>query len=274
MDPNLQRRLQRYGWDRAASRYEGLWAEQLAAAQGLMLELVDLQPGHNVLDVACGTGLITFAAAQAVGPDGSVLGVDISGGMVEACMQRAQARRVANVAFERMDAELLDLPAAAFDVALCAFGLMYLSDPEAALREMRRVVQPGGRMAAAVWGARARCGWAAAFAIVDAEVASDVCPLFFQHGEGEALAQACEAAGFVEVEQHRLVTTLNHKDDTEAYEAVFLGGPLALPWAHFDEAARTRVRRQYLAAIAPWRIGSGLQTPAEFVVVTALAPEG
>jgi ubiquinone/menaquinone biosynthesis C-methylase UbiE len=273
MDPNLQRRLQRYGWDRAAPRYEGLWAEPLAAAQGLMLELADLRPGHNVLDVACGTGLVTFAAAQVVGSDGSVLGVDISGGMVEACMQRAQTRRIANVAFERMDAELLDLPASVFDVALCAFGLMYLSDPAAALREMRRVLQPGGRMAAAVWGARARCGWAAAFAIVDAEVASDVCPLFFQHGEGEALARACEAAGFVEVELHRLMTTLNHKDDTEAYEAVFLGGPLALPWAHFDEAARTRVRLQYLAAIAPWRIGSGFQTPAEYVVVTAWAPE-
>ena len=272
MDPNLQRRLQRYGWDRAAPRYEALWGEQLAAAQGLMLKLADLQSGQNVVDVACGTGLITFAAAKAVGPNGSVLGVDISGGMVEACVQQAQARGVANAAFERMDAELLDLPAAVFDVALCAFGLMYLSDPTAALREMRRVLRPGGRMAAAIWGERARCGWAAAFAIVDAEVASDVCPLFFQHGAGEALAEACKAAGFVEVEQRRLVATLNHKDDTEAYEAVFLGGPLALPWAHFDEAARTRVRQKYLAAIAPWRVGRGFQTPAEYVVVTAVAP--
>ncbi len=272
MDPNLQRRLQRYGWDRAAPRYEALWAGQLATAQGLMLELADLGPGGHVLDVACGTGLIAFAAAEAVGLEGSVLGVDISGGMVEACAQRAQARRIANVAFERMDAELLDLPAAAFDVALCAFGLMYLSDPTAALREMRRVLQPGGRMAAAVWGERARCGWAAAFEIVDAEVASDVCPLFFQHGEGEALTRACEAAGFVEVEQHRLAATLDHKDDIEAYEAIFLGGPLALPWAHFDEAARTRVKRKYLSAIAPCRDGRGFRTPAEFVVVTAVAP--
>jgi SAM-dependent methyltransferase len=272
MDPNLQRRLQRYGWDRAAPRYEALWARQLAVAQNLMLDLADLQPGSNVLDVACGTGLVAFSAADAVGPDGSVLGVDISGGMVEACAQRGQARHVANVAFERMDAELLDLPAATFDVALCAFGLMYLSDPTAGLREMHRVLQPGGRMAAAVWGARRRCGWAAAFAIVDAEVASDVCPLFFQHGEGEALAQACEAAGFVDVEQHRLVTVLDYKDDAEAYEAVFLGGPLALTWAHFDEAARTRVRRQYLQAIAPWWDGRGFQIPAEFVVVTGVAP--
>ncbi len=273
MDPNLQRRLQRYGWDRAAPRYEGLWAEQLGAAQRLMLDLAGLQPGQNVLDVACGTGLISFAAAQAVGTGGSVLGVDISGGMVEACTQRAQARRLANVAFERMDAELLDLPAVAFDAALCAFGLMYLADPVAGLREMRRVLQPGGRMAAAVWGARAHCGWAAAFAIIDAEVASDVCPLFFQHGQGEALARACEGAGFVEVEQRRLAATLNHEDDTEACEAIFLGGPLALPWAHFDEAARARVRGKYLQAIAPWRHGRGFQIPAEYLVVTAIAPK-
>ena len=78
-----------------------------------------------------------------------------------------------------MDAETLALPDAGFDVALNALGLMYVPEPEQAVREMRRVLRPGGRVGLAVWGERSRCGWAPVFEIVQAEVASDVCPRFF-----------------------------------------------------------------------------------------------
>jgi ubiquinone/menaquinone biosynthesis C-methylase UbiE len=70
MDARLQRRVQRYGWDRAADYYENYWREQLAPAQNRMLELADLRAGEKVLDVACGTGLVTFEAAETVGNAG------------------------------------------------------------------------------------------------------------------------------------------------------------------------------------------------------------
>ena len=273
MDSRLQRRVQRYGWDLASTAYEPLWSAQLAPAQALMLALCAPLRGQRVLDVACGTGLASFAAAAAVGEAGSVLGVDVSQRMVDAATRRALERRVPQVRFERMDAECMDLPDASFDIGLCALGLMYLPEPEAALRELRRVVRPGGRLGLAVWGERAHCGWSPVFEIVDREVRSEVCPLFFRLGRDDALARACAEAGFEAIERRRLAVTLDYADAEAACDAAFVGGPVALAWSRFDASTRERARAAYLEAIAPWRAGSGYRLPGEFVVVAAQVPD-
>ena len=274
MDARLQRRVQRYGWDLAAAAYEPLWQPQLACAQATLLARAALAPRERVLDVACGTGLVAFAAAEEVGPDGRVVGVDLSGRMVDAARRRAQERSSTRVTFVRMDAESLDLPDADFDVALCALGLMYVPDPAQALREMRRVLRPGGRVVLAVWGERSRCGWSAVFPIVEAEVTTEVCPLFFRLGQGGALARLCVDAGFRDLGQRRIAATLDYADADEACDAALLGGPVALAWSRFDDDVRARVRSLYVEAIAAWRHDQGYRVRGEFVIVTAKAPGG
>ncbi|HEU4928946.1 MAG TPA: methyltransferase domain-containing protein, partial [Candidatus Krumholzibacteria bacterium] len=185
MDARLQQRVQRYGWDRAASYYEQSWSRQLAPAQELLLKMAALKPGERVLDIACGTGLVTFRAAAEVGPSGEVVGTDISDAMTEACRASAAERGVTQARFERMEAEKLALPDASFDVVLCALGMMYVTDFAGSIREMLRVTKPGGRAVSAVWGKRDRCGWAEIFSIVERRVQSDVCPMFFQLGTGD-----------------------------------------------------------------------------------------
>lgn len=272
MEPNLQRRVQRYGWDRAALDYESHWQSQLESAQTKLLQCASLEPGDRVLDVACGTGLIAFGAAQTVGPTGRVLGTDLSGRMVEAAQHRAEERRVVNARFARMDAESLDLPDASYDAALCSLGLMYMPDPEKAVREMARVLRPGGRLVVAVWGERSACGWSAIFPIIDAEVSSEVCPLFFRLGQPDALAHLCMTAGVEIREQHRLTSTLVYATVDDACNAAFIGGPVALAWSRFDDAARARVRRRYIEAIEEWRHDSGYRIPGEFVVLAGEVP--
>jgi ubiquinone/menaquinone biosynthesis C-methylase UbiE len=271
MDARLQRRVQRCGWDLAAADYEPLWRAQLAGVQAAVLQEAGLTPGEQVLDIACGTGLVTLAAAQAVAPHGAVVGVDLSGEMVAAAALRARECQTPNASFARMDAERLELPDARFNVTLCALGLMYLPEPEQALREMRRVLRSGGRMVSAVWGERARCGWATLFGIVQAEVVSEVCPLFFRLGQGDTLARACAAAGFESVRQQRISTMLVYANADAACNAAFVGGPVALAWSRFNPAVRERVRRRYVESIAPWREGAGYRVPGEFVVVSCQA---
>jgi ubiquinone/menaquinone biosynthesis C-methylase UbiE len=273
MKARLQRRIQRYGWDLAAGDYEPLWRDQLAAARSRLLEMAELAPGERVLDVACGTGLVALEAAQAVGSQGHVLGTDLSAVMVEAAARRGGGDGPGNVRFERMDAEALDLPDAGFDVALCALGLMYVPDPARAIREMCRVLRPGGRLVLAVWGERARCGWAPVFEIVDAEVESEVCPLFFSLGGQYALADLCEDAGCAVTAHCRIATTLVYADGEKACDAAFVGGPVALSWSRFDAATRARARARYLEAIEPWRHGRGYLLPGEFVVVSAVTAQ-
>lgn len=272
MEPRLQRRIQRYGWDLAAAGYEALWQAQLAPAHQALMALASPRPREQVLDVACGTGLVALAAAERVGPQGHVLGTDISDHMVDAARQRAAQRGVHQLGFARMDAEQLALPDGGFDLALCALGLMYVPDPALALRELRRVLRPGGRVGLAVWGERARCGWSALFPIVDDEVRSEVCPLFFRLGQQDALVGLCAEAGFERIAQQRIASTLCYADGEEACGAAFVGGPVALAWSRFGEATRARVQARYLAAIEPWRQGGGYRIPGEFVIVAGAVP--
>ena len=224
---------------------------------------------RTVLDVACGTGQISLPAAAAVGAEGSVLGVDLSERMVEAARKLAQRERVRNLEFARMDAATLALPDARFDVVLCSLGLMYLPDPAAGVREMHRVLRPGGRLVLSVWGERKRCGWAGLFEIVDAEVASEVCPLFFGLGGPGTLARLCREAGFEQITEQRRADTLVYADGDQACRAAFVGGPVALAWSRFSPEVQARVCARYLAGLASWRVGLGYRVPVEFVVVVA-----
>ena len=266
MDARLQLRVQRYGWDRAAAVYEQYWERQLAPAQQRLLVLAEIQPGDRVLDVACGTGLVTLPAAVATGPRGYVLATDISAEMVKSVADEAARRGLTQVHTQRMAAEETVSPDQPFDIVLCALGLMYVTDPQAVTRALHGALRPGGRCVVAVWGARKDCGWAEIFPIVERRVASEVCPLFFQLGGGDALKITLEMAGFRDVAIERISTILEYDSAEAACGAAFAGGPVALAYSRFDDATREQARREYLESIAQWKSGDGYNVPGEFVI--------
>ena len=268
MEPRIHRWVQQHGWDRASTCYEKYWQRQLQPAIDLLVERADLRPGEDVIDVACGTGLVTLQAAASVAPTGRVLATDLSPMMVADVERRANAHGLDNVDVACRDAE--DLGAdRSFDVALCSLGLMYVQAPDVAVSELHRVLRPGGRAVVSVWGERRNCGWAGIFPIVDARVDSDVCPMFFALGAPGVLTTTLERAGFVDIAETRLDVELSYASDDEALGAAFLGGPVALASSRFDADTRRSAHADYIASLAEFADGSGYRVPGEFVIASA-----
>lgn len=268
MRPALQRRVQRYGWDYSSPYYEKGWQRQLRPAQERLLNEINLKTGEKVLDISCGTGLVTVPMAKAVGEEGKITGIDLSEKMIGKAEELFQDLGIGNIEFLHMDAEELDLPDASFEVAVNSLGLMYYPNPDKAIQEMYRVTESGGRAAALVWGRRSACGWAGIFPIMDARVKTDVCPLFFQLGTGNSLAQEFENAGFEDVVLERFEVGLPYESDEEAIIGAFQGGAVALAYRKFDEQTKEEVHAEYIESIMPFKNGNGYEIPGEFVIAS------
>jgi len=266
MEPALQKRVQRYGWDKAAVFYENYWHRNLSPAQDKLIEFAAIQPGEHIIDIACGTGLVSFRAAALTGNKGQVLGTDISDKMVELSNKQASERKLTNIRFERSEAETLKVPRESFDVALCALGLMYVTEPGLALSEMYKALKPGGRAVAAVWGRRQNCGWAEIFEIVDRRVNSEVCPMFFYLGNTSVLDLHFANSGYKDLRSVTINTILTHATDEEACGAAFAGGPVALAYNKFSDAVKEEAHAEYLESIRKYKDDEGYKIPGEFVI--------
>jgi len=117
----------------------------------MLVDAAALEKGQRVLDLACGRGACLRPAAAAVGPTGSVLGVDLSEPMVAATAADLLAERIENAEVRVADAERLDLADSLFDAVICGFGVFFLPEPLKALTECRRVLRPGGRFVASTF---------------------------------------------------------------------------------------------------------------------------
>lgn len=109
-----------------------------------LIEYADLQPGHKVLDVATGTGLVAIAAAQKVAPDGWIVGVDLAEGMLRQAKAKIEYLQLFNISLYLQDVETVNLPANCFDRILCSSALIYLTDISANLRRWHEALKPNG----------------------------------------------------------------------------------------------------------------------------------
>jgi SAM-dependent methyltransferase len=158
--PNIE---QAEYWDGAGGEHwvaeQARYDRMIAGFGNRMVEVLSPRSGERVLDVGCGNGALSLAIGSRVAPEGSVLGLDISGPMLAVATRRARAAGQGNVIFERGDAQVHDLPDGEFDAVVSRFGVMFFDDPHAAFANLARALRPGGRLVFACWEELAANEW-------------------------------------------------------------------------------------------------------------------
>lgn len=191
-----------------------------------LLDLVDPRAGERLLDVACGTGVVARAAVARVGANGKVFGLDMNANMLSVARAVAPA-----VEYHEGNGMAMPLPDDAFDVVVCQQGLQFFPDPGVGLREMRRVLRPGGRLGVALWGPMASSPVHLALVSslerhVNAEAAR-IMSMPFRLDDREALRALAEGAGFQDVRVEEAQRPARFPSAEAFTRAVLGGGTLA-----------------------------------------------
>jgi enediyne biosynthesis protein CalE5 len=137
------------GWEKWGKDLEDQGARQVSER---LVELARIEHGHKVVDLACGYGEPSVTAALKIHPSGSVLGIDISRGLLSIAKKRASAYGLTNIRFEQENIEKIELPNSYFNSALCRWGLTFFQDIESTMKKVYNCLVSGGRFAVAVWG--------------------------------------------------------------------------------------------------------------------------
>ena len=238
-----------------------------------MLQLAKVGAGARVLDVASGTGEPAIPAAEQVGPNGYVLGTDFVEEMLVVARDKAKRRRLGNVEFRRVDAEELSVDAGAFDAALLRWGLMFMPDPIACLRQLHRALRTGGRVAVACWASPEKNPWVAAplAAVkkrVDVPPPPPGAPGLFAFADPARLTSALVAAGFVDVAVEEVVANSPPATSGRAHLAWVceLADPLARLASLLTPAQRAEVEVELDLALERHRVGSHLTIPGATLI--------
>jgi ubiquinone/menaquinone biosynthesis C-methylase UbiE len=251
-------------YERVVARYIlGPWAP-------LLVDAAQLAIGERVLDVACGTGVVARVAAQRVGPEGRVIGIDLNPGMI------AVARSLpipGSAPMEWLERSALDLGVAdaSIDAVLCQQGLQFFPDKPLAMREMRRVLRARGRLALSVWNSpgvyNTALGDALAHFVSD-EFAARFCASRRAPAREELQRLAAEA-GFVDV-QVRIARSNVRLPKLEQFALDHLAAtPVASAIASADPEARKNIGASVMKQLAAYSDGAGVSYPEETYLLTA-----
>ena len=257
-------------WDAHRSHVETM-KEQVSRE---LLAGLQLRPGDRVLELAAGTGELALQLAGAVGPSGHVIASDVAPGMVR--LLRATLAAAANVEVAELDAVDTGLPGGAVDAVVMRMGLMLVDVPGAVLRECRRVLAPGGRVAVAVWAAPQHNPW-----VLYVGMASQIHGVvtggpptgpggLFSLADPATLESAMLDAGFAAAVVHEVPTLATFTTADEYFDTVTsLAGPLSAALGAAAAETRAAVRTSATALAEAHRTDKGLVLPGRALVCTA-----
>jgi len=255
----------------AAENYQRFFVPAIGApVADDLIAFANLQPGERVLDVACGTGVVTRLAAERVGAAGSVTGLDINPGML--AVARSATPPNISIKWQESNAESIPFPDDAFNVVLCQMGLQFVPGKLAALREMRRVLEKGGRAVISVPGPKPPL-----FAIMTDALARHLSPeaasfgdLVFSMNDVDELKELMRSAGFRNVDVEAKPKTLRLPAPADFLWQYIHSTPLAEPAAQAGEAKRAALEREVCERWQAFVVDGSLSLQVGMTTATAV----
>ena len=256
------------GWLRAQARLD----HSLVEIGRRVLALANAQPGEKAIDVGCGPGTTTAALAASVGPEGHVLGVDISRVLIEA----AATRRLSNATFVVADAGTHPFEAASVDLIFSRFGVMFFADPVASFANLRRALKPAGRLTFVCWRPPQDNPWS----LAPVKAAAPFLPPLprpgpeepgqFAFGDPSRVERILTGAGFAGLAIEPLdVQIWMGKDVADVVANAGRFGPLARSFADADPESVARAKAAIGEALAPHATTEGVSLPGACWLVSA-----
>ena len=234
-------------------------------------------PDMRVLDLASGTGEPGISLAQRVGPHGSVTAVDQSSELLDIAAERARNKKLLNFTTQQADAHQLPFADQSFDLATCRFGVMFFSDAQRALAELRRVLKPGARACFAAWGPMEQPYWQTTMKIVHRHVGGAMLQPGgsdpFRFSAAGSLSEMLSASGFHEVEE--LTQNLPWTWPGDAEEVFEYSCAVSAPFRPMLERVPANqwpvIRAQAKAAIERYRVAGEIRFGADVVLASGKA---
>jgi ubiquinone/menaquinone biosynthesis C-methylase UbiE len=234
-----------------------------------LLRVADLKPGERVLDVACGTGLITRLASEQVGAQGAVTGVDIAPDMIDVA-KSVSAPEGATVQWRVADAAALPIADASVDVVLCQMGLMFMENRVAAIAEMARVLAPSGRVVINTPGRIQPL-----FATLEQSIVDHISPdlggfvgaVFSMH-DPEAVATLLREGGLREVSARVATATFRLPAPAEFLWQYINLTPMAALIQQAPEQAKTAMEKQFVDGVQPHVVDGTTVVEQPMVIAT------
>jgi SAM-dependent methyltransferase len=269
-------------YDEQAARWNGeggqAWVEQQAPLDAMFKPfealLTDaIEQGERVLDVGCGTGSTTLAAARMAGANGNCVGIDISAPMLDAARRRAE-REGATATFVQADAQTYAFESGAFDTIISRFGVMFFSDPASAFANLRRAVRADGRLCVAAWRGADENPFMTTTERAAAPFLKNV-PARPANGPGQfAFADAKRVRGILEesgwtaiaVRPIDVACAFSQNDLVRFFTRL---GPLGVIFREIDVQTRAQVIEAVRGAFAPFIAGDDVRYTAACWLVTA-----